>query len=397
MKIAIVSESLPPAQGGQSIILYRLLQNLNSQDYCLISPHKWVDEDAALRESRQLPGKYYQLPNHFLSGRGAHYSLANLREDAAIPFAILSRAKRITDIIRREKCDIVIGCTGDVLDIPASYIASRRAEVPFYAYIFDHYSYREWYNSARRFWAKQIEPLIMKGATGVIVPNEVLRDDLRRHYGIEATVIHNSFDISEYEALGNEPSALNDDEIKIVYTGDIYEAHYDAFRNLLAAIEMLEHPGVKLHIYTSRSTDELARENIHGPLVYHPHHAPGEMPPIQRQAHLLFLPLAFKSPYPDLVRTSATTKLGEYLAVRRPVLVHAPEDSFAAWYFREHRCGMVVDRSDPAALAKAIRQVLYNKSLQQELSERAWERAQVDFNISTARIKFMELLKQGIA
>ncbi|HYE16132.1 MAG TPA: hypothetical protein VD968_16965 [Pyrinomonadaceae bacterium] len=110
---------------------------------------------------------------------------------------------------------------------------------------------------------------------------------------------------------------------------------------------------MKLHAYTTQRAEELAGRGIGGPaVVFHPHLSVAEMPGVQRRADLLFLPLAFESPYPDLVRTSAPVKFGEYLASRRPVLVHAPPRSFISWYCREHDCGLVVDESDPRSWPK---------------------------------------------
>ena len=99
------------------------------------------------------------------------------------------------------------------------------------------------------------------------------------------------------------------------------------------------------------------------------------------------------SPYPEVMRTSAPGKMGEYLAAQRPILVHAPSDSFLAWYFREYECGLVVDEGDPKKLARAIERISTDAALRQRLSARAWERAQCDFSISTAQSRFSELMK----
>jgi glycosyltransferase involved in cell wall biosynthesis len=240
----------------------------------------------------------------------------------------------------------------------------------------------------------------MKGAAGIVVPNEVLRDDLQERFGVEATVIHNSFDISPYEtaaANGNIRSA-SAGEVSVVYTGAVYQAHFGAFRNLMAAINKLDRRDVRLHLYTNQPAESLERENVRGPIVRHPQRSMTEMPRVQMEADILFLPLAFDSPYPDLVRTSATTKLGEYLAARRPVLVHAPRDSFISRYFREHECGIVVDEDDPARLAEAIKLVLSDSTLCNRLIQNAVQRARTDFSISASRAAFARLLNldQGV-
>lgn len=392
MKIALISHRLPPSGSGQALVIYRMLQCLSPDSYCLISPERYDLDRPGDNYTHKLPGTYYHLPPPFRVTRGHRFGLSDLREGVNIPLAVAQHARRIAEIVKREKCDAVVACTGDVAHLPAGYLASRRAGLPFYAYIFDHYSYREWRNPAAAFWARRFEPWLMRNSAAVIAPNETLRDDLREQYGVEAAVIHNSFDISPYETGGGAPSSAHDGEIKIVYTGDIYEAHYDAFRNLVAAIASLARPEVKLHIYTDRPQNELDALGVCGPVVRHPHHAMTEMPGVQMESDLLFLPLAFDSPYPDLVRTSATTKLGEYLAARRPVLVHAPPRSFIAQYFRRHECGLVVDRLDSSLLAREIERLLGDAELRATLAARAWERAWEDFDIEASRAKFWNLL-----
>jgi len=330
------------------------------------------------------------LPQPFRVKRGERFGLRHLREGMNIPLAVRQRASRIADIVRREKCEAIVACTGEVTLLPAAYRASQSLRVPFYAYIFDDYSYREWEDPAAAFWARRFEPRLMKNAAKVIVPNEMLGDDLRKRYGIEPVVIHNSFDISPYEVNGR-PRPDNE-EVKIVYTGEIYEAHFDAFRNMIEALKAMNRPDVKLHIYTNRSAEDLDKLGISGPVVHHPGRPVTEVPNIQMNADMLFLPLAFDSPYPHLVRTSSTTKLGEYLAARRPVLVHAPKDSFVSWYFRTHQCGVVVDQNDPSRLAEGIQSILRDDALRQRLTTTGWERARQDFSIEKSRADFARLV-----
>ena len=393
MKFALLSHKLPPSSSGQAVVIQRILRDLDPGDYCLISPERYDSTDEGPTE--RLQAKYYYLPPPSRIKRGHRFGLLHLREGLNIPLAIWQHARVLTDIIRRERCEAVVACTGDVTLLPAAYVASRRARVPFYAYLFDHYSYREWSDPAASFWARRVEPRLLKGAAAVIAPNEVLRDDLRSHFQIEAAVIYNPLDITPYEeAVKLQPARgeAEGGEIKIVYTGAIYEAHYDAFRNLMAAIESLRRPNVRVHLYSNTPLEELAALGISGPLIRHPHLAASEMPRIQMEADILFLPLAFESPYPDLVRTSATTKLGEYLAARRPVLVHAPRDSFVSWYFREHDCGVVVDENDPALLAAGLARLLDDEELRSRQGTNAWTRAHADFAVEKSRQAFARLV-----
>ena len=371
-----------------------MLRDLDPNHYCLISTERHDANKPGDGPSQMLPCRYYHLPSPFRFERGYRLGLRTLRESINIQVAVMTHQRRIADIVRREMCGAVVACTGDVTILPAGYLASRVAHVPFYAYLFDHYSYREWDDPVKAFWARRFEPLIMKGAAGVIAPNEILHDDLRQRFGLEAAVIHNSFDISPYETRAPLDANIGNTahEVNIVYTGAVYEAHFGAFRNLMAAIRQLDHLRVNVHLYTNQPEETLQRENVRGPIVLHQEQAMTEMPRVQMEADILFLPLAFDSPYPDLVRTSATTKLGEYLAARRPVLVHAPRDSFISWYFRQHECGVVVDEDDPARLAQGIELIISDAQLCQRLIANAYERARTDFDITASRAAFVELL-----
>ena len=141
MKFALLSETLPPARTGQAMVLYRLLQGFDAGDYCLISRYRW-DEEGGPSAGPRLPGRYYQVAPRLELTRGYRAGLARVREHLNLLTGILTRARQIAEIVRRENCDAVVACTGDFTDLPAGYLASRRAGVPFYAIIYDHFSYR---------------------------------------------------------------------------------------------------------------------------------------------------------------------------------------------------------------------------------------------------------------
>ena len=359
---------------------------MNPEEYCLItqsySNHPRMKDYAG----DKLPAKHYYMSRWLNLERGVSFGAVRW-------FNVLARALQIARIIRREKCDAVVACTSELFDLPASYLASRLTGVKFYPYLFDYYSQMATGSQGSDF-ANRFESVMMKKAAGIIVPNEFLRDDLRERYGVEATVIHNPCDLSVYETAPPYDGRLSrSDEIKIVYTGSIYHAHYSAFWNLLAAIELLSEWNIKLHIYTNQPRNELEENNIKGPIVINDPVPVSSVPDIQWKADLLFLPLAFNAELPGVVRTSAPGKLGEYLASRRPILVHVPADSFPAWYFREHECGLVVTEDDPAKVAEAIEAILTDINLRRKLVANAWERAQSDFGIPAAQRTFAGLMK----
>jgi glycosyltransferase involved in cell wall biosynthesis len=225
------------------------------------------------------------------------------------------------------------------------------------------------------------------------VPNLLLRSEYQRRYGVESTVVHNACEIAEPAERCDIQRSGDEGGSRIVYTGAIYHANHDAFRNLLAALQQLGRPNVKLHLYTSQARTELEREDIRGPIEYHNHIPPPQVAEAQRCADILFLPLAFHSGIPEAIRTAAPGKMGEYLASMRPILVHAPEDSFVSRYFKEHECGVVVDRNEIAALAGALEKLLDDARLRERVVRNARERALVDFGLDNAQRAFRRVFR----
>ena len=390
MKFALVSNVLPPSESAHAAIIYRLLRDLDPETYCLLSSADYTHESGPNYTGR-LPGKYYHLPPHFAFTRGHRFGLQSLREKLNLAIGVVCRSRTISRILKDEKCDAVIVCTGgrEILDFPAAYLASRLSGKRFYAYLLDQYSHMVSYVLGNSF-LRQFESRILKGATAVIVPNEFLRDEIRQRFNVDAVVIHNMCDLNVYE---HPPKDKTNDETQIVYTGGVGPLHYDAFRNLLAAIELLERDGVKLHLYTPQPRESIETEGIAGThVVFHEHQPVSTMPDIQQSADILFLALAINSLHPDIVRTAMPGKMGEYLASGRPILVHAPSDSFIAWYCRNYECGLVVDQNDPAQLARAIDSLLNDATLRERLATRARERAKADFDRVKEQARFVELL-----
>ena len=392
MKFALVSHVLPPMWSGQSVVLYRLLKDLNPDQYCLIS---WADYSGDSSEGThmpRLPARYWRLPPEFSINRGG-YRFGPVNSARAIlnaSIGIATRGRRIAKIVKREGCEAIVSCSGDLLDPPAAYFASRLTGVPYYPYFFDYYAH-QFIDPRVRALATFLEPYLVRGAKDVIVPNETLAEELRRQHGVQSTVIHNPCNLSQYSPISNSDRTSITGEIKITYTGAVYEAHFDAFKNLLTAIEALDRE-IWLHVYTALPREYLEANGIRGRVIIHGHVPTEEIPSIQRKADILFLPLAFDSPYPEIIRTSAPGKLGEYLAAGKPVLAHAPTDCFVSWYFRRHECGTVVDRNDPMELARAIDQLIRDGELRRRLSHNARQQAAADFSIEKAQKAFYGLL-----
>nr|WP_320161340.1 glycosyltransferase [uncultured Methanoregula sp.] len=394
-RFALLSLGLPPSQSGQSMVLFHILKNIDPDKYCLITQKNLHLYSIKPTCSSRLPANYHYLHPDYQFIRMFIRAASMIGSRSMLNLALKVRTHQIKKIIRREHCDAIIACTGDLFDPPAAYIASRELGIPFIFYAFDYYSFQG-EDPVLRSFAGIYESELVQAAAAVIVPNECMCAEYLKRYGISATILHNPFDLESYEnqiSVENRTPAVEKAEKEIVYTGAIYDAHYDAFRNLIAAIALPETIPVRIHLYTPQSPHHLLANNINGPrVVVHKAQQVTAMPAIQQNADILFLPLSFNPRFREIVKTSAPGKIGEYLASKRPVLVHAPKDSFVSWYFKKYHCGLVVDEDDPRELAKAINLLTTDEKLCQELTRNAYERAKTDFDAKSARKKLLALV-----
>jgi glycosyltransferase involved in cell wall biosynthesis len=395
-KFAIVSHYLPPSRYGQPRVLQRLLQNFSASSYQLLSVENYDrsvsrhDQDAPW-----LPGAYVHINSgnvwRYMTNRRPLNRIAPVLN--AFP-AILVRARGIARVIERERCEVVVGCSGDIADLPATWLACRQTGARFVAYMFDDYVEQWAFLSPLRRLAKVFERRFARDAITVVVPNEYLRRQYAARYGdgIDLTVINNPW-LSE-PASSRSP-AIQSRYVRITYTGSIYHVHFDAFQNLAAALRILGN-NYRLEIYSATATEVLAANGVDN-FTYHGHVSDSESTTVQQNADILFLPLAFKSTAQAVVRTSAPGKLGEYLASGRPILIHAPADTFIAWYGREHECAHVVSDPSPTALVEGIKRLVREPGYSAALVRAARMRAELDFSPRVAQQRFAEVLRRAAA
>jgi glycosyltransferase involved in cell wall biosynthesis len=340
----------------------------------------------------QLHGKYYPLPFELLLAHAHHFKSSWIYKTINVFIKFFVRTRNILNILHlEENTSAIVVCTGDFLDLPVGFLVSRIRGIPFYAYIFDDYLYQ--FIGSERWVVKLIAPFIFKHSAGIIGPNEFICQEYQRRYGVSTALVRNPCDKTELEKepyiQANDPKS----RIKIIYTGDIYLANFGCFRNLIRAMKLLHEYPLELHIFTTRIPEQLANEGIQGEKIFIHLHLPyNEIFEQQRMSDILFLPLAFESPVPEIIRTSAPGKLGEYLASGRPVLAHVPANSFVADYFGKYQCGLVASENDPVSLKVHILKLINDQGFCRTMTYNARQRAKFDFDPQAAGEKLVNFV-----
>jgi len=390
---ALVSSYLPPQWSGGAVIIERVLGRLNPDLYCLISQNNY--ESVSNEYINRLPAKYHKIPDiRWMPSQNTISFIGKSIEYLQLHFYAMYRASFIARILQEEGCSVVIGTTGDLVGVLANYYAARLARIDLYLYYFDDYVTQWWADKSWENLAFRAEKFLVPNVKGFIVPNEFMRDELIKRHGetlINAYIVHNPSSAS-IEVSGNQVDndANKKNEVQILFTGAIYHVNYDTFRILVQVIERLNDLPVRLHLYTAQPIETLEKEGIKGEcVVFHRHVPPAEAGEVQKRADILLLPFTFHPDALDLVRTSATAKLSDYLVTGKPILAISPPDTYVDWYLKQYECGVVVNSENTVEIEYAILRIVQDKKLRERLMSNAHARAKIDFDILVSQEEFL--------
>jgi glycosyltransferase involved in cell wall biosynthesis len=383
-KFMVISSYAPPAVSGAPLMMYNLLHHFPPRSFSILTSHAGIDDRASATEKRLAANyHYFDTPSTtFTDDREQSFSQKLKSTAKRIPIVrsigefillitLISRiVKKGSQIAREENIELLLGYSDYGAALTGTYILHKRTGLPYFLYFYDLYAGTK-LPFFSKILARIMEPCLFRSAEHIFVMSGKLADHYRTKYGRESTIIYNSPPIPQ-----NKPSLPAPQKpYKIVYTGTIYWAQADAVRDLIAAVEGGEE-GVELWLYTPHDPVYLARFGIRASKrVKFAVGNPEEMPRIQAGAAILAVLLGFKTGYPLLISTSSPGKTYEYMLSGRPILVHAPKDSFIAEYVMKYKCGYVVGEPDIDELREGISKLLHDRTLVTELVRNAWATA----------------------
>lgn len=396
-KVLVVTSWAPPMIGGPQNF-YNLFSQFPQNSYVIltgyralvqggISPKSWlageyvfydrsqpVDRSVAAVEQPaevasaqpQRPSLLYRLIQQFhrlpLFGPVA-YAILSLGKTGLMVVAGLKA-------IRQHRPTTLLGISDHGPALIATGILSLLTKKPYQLYLFDIYKGNNFF-SIDKVLAFCLEGWLVRRAERVIVTNEGTEAYYLERYGkqINIAVIHNAVfgDAYQDKRTDYQPKP----PYTILYTGHVYWAQEQSVNNLIAAMAQLSDLPIQLDLYVPGADESLRRLVADRSNIRLLSAAQSEMPAIQSQATLLFLPLSWHTKSPDIIRTATPGKFTDYLAAGRPMLVHAPNYAYISQYVKQTQLGVVVDVDSADELAAAIRQFLANPSTGKVMVENA--------------------------
>jgi hypothetical protein len=264
----------------------------------------------------------------------------------------------------------IIGVSDDGPALLSSYIIARLTSTSHVLWLFDIYLGNN-LTFFEKALSKVFEPRMFKSAKLVIVTNEATRDLYRKRYGsgFKCAVIPNSISLSKYEE--NRTPYKPTKPHNIVYTGNVYWAQERSLLRLVRLMKELEDQQIFLKLYVPFTNDAfLGSLHDHPNIILASAHNT-QMPEIQCNSTILFLPLSWNTQNPEVIATASPGKFTDYLASGRPMLIFAPPYAFISQYAKRKKLAHVVEEENEIKLKAGLLKLIQDQKYSHHLINQA--------------------------
>lgn len=338
---------------GPAIMLSNLLKIFPEKSYCILTKKiRWRGE---IDPFSKLTCAYYFVGNTY---RCYRTKLHNLFSQLLEQIWILRIVFKGLRVIKRERVDRILAFNNEGDLLIAAYVLHKITKLPFFLYMLDVYEEMTRMR-LRKFMAVLFEEKIFRAAREIFVMSENLQTHYLRKYNLHTKFMPHPVVLSGYR--GQIKKNNNGAEKTIIYTGNVWIPQSDGLADMCAVVNSMR--GIKFIVYTDRSAEELKEKGVCGRnvvvrFIQHSHIAG-----IQQDADILYLPLAFNTPFPLMIQTASPGKMPEYLAAGKPMLIYAPPYAYITQHARKYQFGFVVDKRSAEELKMGIRTLLTDEKL----------------------------------
>ncbi|MBN2105749.1 glycosyltransferase [bacterium] len=353
MSILVLTHSFPPKPSGSAIVMRNVLLEFPENSYYVITQtSKAVEKDVSF-DDRKMPLYRMKLPRR----ADESYKLRLLFMPVIFAVSLW--------LCIRKKCDRILSVYPCFAYLIVGYLLSRALKLKYYLYMHD--TFEEAVGSIRilAWLAVMFEKRAFSSATHVFVLTKGLQKLYQKKYPqIETVLIPHSIvpDSAVSSKNINVRKFNKNDEITIAFTGAVTLMNVDTLAVLVEAIQQIKKYKIRLIITTRSDKKWLSEHGISGDNVTVDYKTDKqEVLNVQRSADILFLPMAFDSPFPIETQTALPTKTFEYMGSGVPILVLAPEDAHLTEFVSLNMLSFSVTDKSVASLKDGIIRLIENR------------------------------------
>jgi glycosyltransferase involved in cell wall biosynthesis len=352
-RVLLSSWAFPPVSSGSGYILYQLLRHFPQEEF--VAVHGISEPTAYQGRSLDAIGSQVTMFGSYLWTR---------RIMRRLPAIYIPRIRRhIVQLARKYDVRRIYAHYPEGCFTVAAWQAAEELGLPLTVYL--DVLWEESGNDSLAL-ARAYEHKVLERAENRFAITEFAIEYLEKKHGLKVELLPHTTDTA---GLPEGLRKLPEDGPPVVhFAGGISSRmNGDAVLRLARAAAIAK-TSPKLDMCTPSLPDELRRLGIGSRYVDQ-----ASLADAQARSTVLFLPLAFDSSEPLMIRHNFPTKAMDYLRSGRPILVHSPADSYLTWLARKEGFAVVVDRPDAEELAAAMDRLIADRQLQENVVAKALE------------------------
>jgi glycosyltransferase involved in cell wall biosynthesis len=387
----------PPGTGKVGEIILRDLVAYYGaeQTHCIAIPsprYAWTPGPASDGMSvHVLPSIHVNAQRWGGGGWGAAESYFNFqigfrREVARLVEQVVAQA-------RERRVERVFAVLNNALMMMVARRVARKLAVPLVALVWDPPEYLLGTARFDRFSRKALLREFkssLAASSAVAVVSETMQHDYAAWTAAPIHILRYGLP-GEEDAMTKEPPR-DGEEWLIGFAGSMYSDC--AWKALLRALDSvgwrIAGRSVRLRLLTAKIT--LASRHA-AQIEFLGFRPAAEAQEILRSCHINYMPQPFVAHLRELCRYAFPTKLGNYLALGRPVLVHGPEEGALSQFYERHPMGARATSLEPGPIVDALEGLLGDEETYRQACEGARRTAQEHFDVSVFRAAIDRLLR----
>jgi len=364
-RLLVISRWFSPRPGGSSVTLSNLLGWFDPADYLVVTTRPVPDE----ARSAPLAGAQIQYTS---SEWRFHTRGHQLWNTAQIPVA----AKRIFTLVKQSQCKAICAVFPDIQYLTTAYWVHKMTGLPLSVYLHD-FIVDAHYGGYLGTLARWIQPRIFQSAYPLWTMSEAMSEYLQRTYRVRSEPLVHAYN----ESIPEEPPAhtFSSEGLRLFFSGAVYIANSVSLARITRAISRM--PNVRLTLSGGNNPQALQQQGIAGPHVHSGFIVNrAELIQFMQTQDIFVSCLSWPEESwlgPDELATIFSTKLPEYLAQGKPILIHCPDHYFVARFFKKHDCGWVVSTPSEEAIQRTLQEIQENTDTRQRRCRNALKAARL--------------------
>ena len=264
-----------------------------------------------------------------------------------IPFHAIA----ISFHIWRKESDIVLTVAHGYLFLAAT-LAATIMRRPLFVIVHDDWVAMEQYIRIFRHCLRPLYHAALNRATVVFAVSDIMAANLWDSYGIRAEV--------QWPATFKAPTSLltvrpTKERTRIAFAGMMYGTVHESLDHLVRFIHTSDDDSLELYLYSNYEPTDFTKHGWVHPRIHSAGWISQEvLQQTLRQADILFVPVSYKQSSRYYALTSFPSKVADYLAVERPILLLAPQDAAITLYARRYGFADIVTEPTQECIGAAV-------------------------------------------